>query len=368
MYDGSSFVPSVAELVQIHMVYAIIYFQFGARNWANPEDAVELNKKSNMHYHFALSKLYELSSSPDLPSLQAMAMICAHTRAFPKPNCASIIVCQTFQRALDLGLHRESKKPGESTNLNHEMRKRTWWVILTVYIAINGRRGLPMPIMVEEFDVGFPEPIADELLSEDGVDTSQTLPCRYEVGICSFKIVPLMMEMWTNLYCVRRDAANYVPIVRTLDSQGMKWFDEIPNHLKLGHADQKQQDVMLALFLRSFLLEFRLCLRHPSVAMTADKDMVGENFRVCEEVAKEMLKCQLEIQKLKCLDTTWYQMSIHTACIFTTLYAHWEKRHRITPEEISQLKTDMDLWVGIVEETGSILGMVHLLRFDVYIC
>ncbi|KAH6884290.1 hypothetical protein B0T10DRAFT_136224 [Thelonectria olida] len=356
MYDGSSFVPSVAELVQIHMVYAIIYYQFGVRNWSIPDDRANLNEKSNKHYHFALSKLFELTSSGDLPAVQAMAMICAHTRAFPKPNCASIVVSQTFQRALDLGLHRESKKQDETTNLNHEMRKRTWWVILTVYIAVSGRRGLPMPIMVEEFDVGFPEPVADELLSGDGMDTSRTLPCPYEVGICSFKIVPIMMEMWTNIYSVRRDAANYVNIVKTLEGQGTRWFDELPNHLKLGHDEQKQQDVMLALFLRSFLLEFRLCLRHPSVAITTDKDMIGENLRVCEEVTKEMLTCQLAIQKLKCLDTTWYQISIHAACIFTTLYAHWEKRHRITPDEFDQLKTDMRLWVGIIEETGSILG------------
>jgi hypothetical protein len=268
----------------------------------------------------------------------------------------SIIANLALQRALELNLHRESRKPGESTNLQHELRKRAFWVIMTVYIAVNGRRGRPMPITVEEFDVGFPEPIADELLSDEGVDTSRDIPCPYWPGIVSFKIIPIYLEMYSNIYSVRRDARNYVSVVNALEAQIQKWEDELPGFLKMDHAEQTEQTRMAAVYAKTWALEFRLCLRHPSVAMTTDKAMMAENMSICEDVSRKMLQCQLEIQKCKCLDTTWYQTSMYTAGVFTMLAAMWQRRFETTPEAIAALRQEMNGWVGILEEVGSLLG------------
>ncbi|KAL4724646.1 hypothetical protein ACLX1H_008088 [Fusarium chlamydosporum] len=356
MYDEPNFEPSVAELVTVHMLFAMICYQYGTRNWQQVEQRTQMNDQSNKHYHFALSKFFELSCSRDLASVQAMAMIVKHTRAFPKPGCVSIIANLALQRALELNLHRESRKPGESNNLQHELRKRAFWVILTVYVAVVGRRGRPMPITVEEFDVGFPEPIADELLTDEGVDTSRDIPCPYWSGIVSFKIIPIYMEMYSNIYSVRRDARNYVSVVNALEAQIKKWEDELPNHLKMGHLDQTEQTRMAAVYAKTWALEFRLCLRHPSVAMTNDKAMMAENMSICEDVSRQMLQCQLEIQKCKCLDTTWYQTSMYTAGVFTMLAAMWNRRFETTPEAIATLREEMNGWVGILEEAGSLLG------------
>ncbi|KAF4971231.1 hypothetical protein FZEAL_9899 [Fusarium zealandicum] len=359
MYDEPNFEPSVAELVTVHMLFAILYFQYGTRNWHQTDQRTHLNELSNKHYHFALSKFFEIACSRDLASVQAMAMIAVHTRAFPKPGCVSIIANLALQRALELDLHRESRKPGEGTNLQHELRKRAWWVILTVYVAVTGRRGRPMPITVEEFDVGFPEPIADELLSDEGVDTSRDIPCGYYPGIVSFKIIPIYMEMYSNVYSVRRDAQNYVTMVNALEAQIKSWEDELPGHLTMDHAEQTDQTRMAAIYAKTWALEFRLCLRHPSVATTTDKKMMAENMAICEEVSRKMLHCQLEIQKFKCLDTTWYQTSMYTAGVFTMLVAVWERRFETTPEAIATLREEMNGWVYIFEEVGSLLGKFH---------
>jgi hypothetical protein len=356
MYDEPNFEPSVAELVTVHMLFAMICYQYGTRNWQQVDQRTQMNDLSNKHYHFALSKFFELTCSRDLASVQAMAMIVKHTRAFPKSGCVSIIANIALQRALELDLHRESRKPGESTNLQHELRKRIFWVIMTVYIAINGRRGRPMPITIEEFDVGFPEPIADELLSDEGVDTSRNIPCPYWPGIVSFKIIPIYLEMYSNIYSVRRDARNYVSIVSALEAKIEKWEDELPGFLKLDHAEQTEQTRMAAVYAKTWALEFRLCLRHPSVAMTSDKAKMAENMSICEDVSRQMLQCQLEIQKCKCLDTTWYQTSMYTAGVFTMLAAMWERRFKTTPEAIATLREEMNGWVGILEEAGSLLG------------
>ncbi|KAM0197850.1 hypothetical protein ACHAPI_004582 [Fusarium lateritium] len=356
MYDESNFKPSVAELVIVHMVFAIICYQYGTRNWQQVDQRIQMNELSNKHYHFALSKFFELSCTRDLSSVQAMALIVKHTRAFPKPGCVAIIANLALQRALELNLHRESRRPGEGTSLQHELRKRAFWVIMTIYIAVVGRRGQPMPITVEELDVGFPEPIADELLSDEGVDTSRDIPCPYWPGIVSFKIIPIYMEMYSNIYSVRRDARNYVSIVNSLEAQIKTWEDELPGHLKVDHAEQTDQTRLAAVYAQTWALEFRLCLRHPSVAMTGDKKLMAENMSICEDVSRRMLRFQLEIQKCKCLDTTWYQTSMYTAGAFTMLAAMWERRFETTPEAIAMLREEMNGWVGILEEVSSLLG------------
>ncbi|TDZ39948.1 Transcriptional activator protein acu-15 [Colletotrichum trifolii] len=357
MYDEPHFEPPVPELVMVHMVFATIYFQYGVRNGEQSETRSQLNELSNKHYHFALSKMYDLASAQSVAAVQAMAMIAAHSRAFPKPGCGSMITNFAFHCAIDLNMHRASKAPGESTNLENEIRKRTWWTILTVYVTLSGRLGRPMPISVEEYDVDFPEPIADEALTPDGVDTSVTTPCTYHVGLAAFKIVPLFMEMYSNIYSVKRDPKNYADVVNALEEQLQQWKDSLPENLQINVTGQTEPEgQMYALYVQMFALEFRLCLRHPSVAMTIDRKMLLENARICEETAAHMLKAVKSLWRLKSLDTTWYQIAVYGCAIFTTLVAHWERRFEATPNQVATLREDMRDWIEIINSTVSLLG------------
>ncbi|KAF9872576.1 transcription factor [Colletotrichum karsti] len=357
MYDEPDFEPSVPDLVMVHMVFATIYFQYGVRNWEQQETRSQLNELSNKHYHFALSKMYDLASAQSVAAVQAMAMISAHSRAFPKPGCGSMVTNFAFHCAIDLNMHRAAKAPGETTNLENEIRKRTWWTILTVYVTLNGRLGRPMPINVEEYDVDFPEPIADEALTPEGVDASVTTPCTYHVGLAGFKIVPLFMEMYSNIYSVKRDPKNYADVVNALEEQLQMWKDNLPENLQLNLSSQSEHEGrMYALYVQMYALEFRLCLRHPSVAMTSDRKMQLENARICEETAAHMLKAIKSLLKLKSLDTTWYQMAVYGAAIFTTLVAHWERRFETTPSQIASIREDMKDWMEIINATVSLLG------------
>ncbi|KAF6843707.1 transcription factor [Colletotrichum musicola] len=357
MYDEPNFEPEVPDLVMVHMVFATIYFQYGVRNWEQQETRSQLNELSNKHYHFALSKMYDLASAQSVPAVQAMAMISAHSRAFPKPGCGSMVTNFAFHCAIDLNMHRASKAPGETTNLENEIRKRTWWTILTVYVTLNGRLGRPMPISVEEYDVDFPEPIADEALTPDGVDTSVTTPCTYHVGLAGFRIVPLFMEMYSNIYSVKRDPKNYADVVNALEEQLQLWKESLPESLQINLSSQVEHEGrMYALYMQMYALEFRLCLRHPSVAMTSDRKMLLENARICEETAAHMLKAIKSLLKLKSLDTTWYQMAVYGAAIFTTLVAHWERRFETTASQIATLREEMKDWMEIINATVSLLG------------
>jgi hypothetical protein len=355
IYDDPTFKPSVPELVIVHMVFATIYFQYGIRNREEPEKHAQLNELSNKHYHWSLSKFFDLAISQTVTAVQALAMIVSHTRNFPKPGCSSTIANYALMKAIELNLHRAVKIPGGGTNLENEVRKRVWWAILGVMVTLNGRLGRPMPISVEEFDTEFPIAIRDELLGEDGVlDSSQIGHCNYQVGLMGFKAVPLYMEMYSKIYSVRRDPSKYTQVVRKLEAEMQNLLDNMPDELKVEKCQPGSQ--IFALYTQAFCLEFTLCLRHPSVCMTDDAKFCAENTRISEETARKLLKVVASLLKMKSLDTTWYQLAVYVAAIFTSLVAHWQRRFDTTAFEIATLREEMGVWLSIIGEIGRLLG------------
>lgn len=355
VYDDPEFQPTAAQLVQVHMVISTMLFQYAVRNWQQADQRYHLNDLSNRHFHFALSKWNQLLLSRELEAVQALALIASHVRQFPKVGCGAIVIHAVLQRAIEFNLHRNLLKDGEKTNLTNEMRKRIWWSILMAAISLTGRRGYPVPIAVEEMDAEFPEPVADELLTDQGIDTSRTVPCPFEAAIAGFKITPIFMEIFSNIHSVRGDPSNYVTIVTALEEQVKQWESELPDSLRL--SDDATQDIQMApLFMRTFVLECRLSMRHPGLAMTTDKKMMTDNTRICADIGREFLHVSQKLQKIKCLDTTWFTVSFSFACIFCMLVAQWEKRFDTTEEEFTTLQQEMASWMSILEDTGAILG------------
>ncbi|KAI1334593.1 hypothetical protein F5Y15DRAFT_285477 [Xylariaceae sp. FL0016] len=357
LYEDPDYTPTTAEAAMIHMVFASIYLQYGIRNNDQPEQKAHLNDLSNKHYHFAVSKLFDLTTSRTLYDLQAMTMMCVHTMRFPKPDPSSMLATYSLGLAIELGLHRAWKSPGGETNLENELRKRIWWTVFSVAVTLNGRMGRPMPIRLEEVDTEFPEMVADELLTKDGVDTSRSAKCTYEIGVIGFKISTLFLEMYSNIYCARRDPNRYLHVVEELERQQQIWQDNLPDGLKFGDAEvSENENQVFALYAEWMLLEFRLCLRHPSVTISSNPNVLATNTKICEETAKTMLKNVHKLYRLKSLDTTWYCLAVYVAAIFSSLVAHWERRHETTAAEVQTLREDMSIWLTVLGETGTIMG------------
>jgi hypothetical protein len=355
IYDEPNFKPSIPELVNVHMVFATMYFQYGIRNLEEPEKHAQLNELSNKHYHWSLSKFFDLSGSQTVTAVQALAMIVSHTRNFPKPGCSLTIATFAFVRAIELNLHRAVKLPSGGTNLDLEIRKRVWWAVLAILCTLNGRLGRPMPISMEEFDVDFPVPINDEYIGEEGIlDPSKIGHCNYHVGLMGFKVTPLYMEMYSKIYSVRRDPAKYVPVVNQLEAELQSLLDNLPDELRVGKCQPTNQ--VFALYTQAFCLEFTLCLRHPSVCLTDDPKICAENTRICEDTARKLLKVVSALFKMKSLDTTWYQLAVYVAAMFSMLVAHWQRRYETTAFEVSTLREEMLEWLAIVGEIGRLLG------------
>ncbi|KAH8681821.1 fungal-specific transcription factor domain-containing protein [Xylariales sp. PMI_506] len=355
LYDDPNFKPTVAEVVMVHMVFASIYLQYGTRNRENAEQKARLNDLSNKHYHFSLSKYFDLCTSKTLDDLQALTMIAVHTRCFPKPDCSSMIGWACLGMAVELGLHKALRKPGEGTNLENEMRKRIWWTILAINVTLNGRMGKPMPIRLEETDVECPEMIADELLTKDGVDSSRTGKCLYEMGVVSYRLVGLFLDLYSNIYCAKRNPSVYVQVVHDLEARLEVWKQELPEELRTGDGTESQYEVF-SLWVEYMGHEFRLCLRHPSVAMTNDPKMMAENSRLCEQAAKDMLSTVWKLYKLRSLDHTWYAHAEYIAAMLTSLVSVWERRFETTAAEMDSLRNDMNSWLTILADTCDLIG------------
>ncbi|KAK1829598.1 transcriptional activator protein acu-15 [Podospora conica] len=356
IYDDPTFKPSTAELVIVHMVFATIYFQYGIRNKQEPEKYAQLNEYSNKHYHWCLSKFFDLSISQTTTTVQAIAMIVSHTRNFAKPGCSSTIAHFGLMKAIELNMHRAVKLPEGQTTLENEIRKRSFWAILAVMVTLNGRLGRPMPLSLEEFDVDFPWAIPDELLVEgEMVDASKIGRCEYSCGLMAYRSAPVYMDMYTRIYGVRRDPSKYLEVVRDLEAQKRHVLDNLPEELRPG-SDKSDNSQVFVLYTQAIWLEFSLCLRHPSVCPLRDPKIHAENTRICEESAKNLLGVVTELVTLKSLDTTWYQLAVYIAAIFTMLVAHWERRFDTNPDELRVLKVDMAQWLSNIVDIGRLLG------------
>jgi hypothetical protein len=301
-----------------------------------------------------------LSCSHTIEDAQALTLICAHLRNFPKPGASWILTNTTLALAIELGMHRSAKhRPADVVPdlLEVEMRKRTFWSIMAIHVTLSGKLGRPMAIRLEDIDVEFPEPIDDELLSENGLDTSRPGKCGHVIGIVAFSLLPLFIELYSTIYAVRRRPEAYVDTVNSLEAKLHQWTTEIPGDLARGEGGTDvQEGRIFALMSQAWVCEFRMLLHHPSTSMTMDRAFNAEGMRICVESARKMLAVVSKLQEYKSLDTTWYNSAVYVMAVTTTLFAQWEKRSEITAADLSELRSEMDAWLSIMGDVGALLG------------
>jgi hypothetical protein len=364
MYDDPSFRPTTAENVIIHMVFAIMFFQYAARNWEDTAQQASLNNQSNMHYHYSLGMFYQLACSHTVQDVQALTLLCVHMRNFPKPGASWILTQTTMSLAIELGLHRSAKRwaPDAVPNpLDIEMRKRTFWALLAIHVTLSGKLGRPMPFRPEDFDVEMPEDVDDELLTENGLDTSRPSKCLHNIGLQAIRLLPLFMELYSTIYAVRRSPENYISTINRLEGKLRTWREGLPPDLVKGEAGENEQEGrVFALYAQMWTLEFRLLLRHPSVSATTDTAFNAESMRICVESSRQMLSTVRQLQKYRSLDTTWYNTAVYVMAITTTLFAQWDKRNETSATDLAALREEMDIWLDIMGDVGQLLGIGNL--------
>lgn len=349
------------------MVFAIMFFQYASRNWEDEDQQTTLNHQSNLHYHYCLGMFYQLTVSHTFEDCQALGLICAHLRNFPKPGASWVLTSTTLDLAVELGLYRSVKsRPPTDRTLNPlevEMRKRTFWCILAIHVTLSGKLGRPVQIRMDDLDIEIPEPVDDDLLSEAGLDTSRPGNCAHRIGLAALNLLPVFMELFATIYAVRRNPEDYVDNVNTLEARLRSWIAQTPDDLLKGTAGEDQQEGrVFSLYTQTWVCEIRMLLYHPSTSLSLDPAFNAKSMEVCVESARKMLECVVQLQKLKSLDTTWYQSAVYVMAITTTLFAQWEKRNDMTPKDLADLRKEMDVWLDVMSDVGLLLGSGTRLR------
>lgn len=343
----------------VHTMFAIMYCQYATRAAHNAEHQAELNHSSNFHYHYALGFFAQLVASHTLADLQALTMLCLHIRNLPKPGACWMIASITLDLALELGLHRSAKRwagNAKRSILEIEIRKRVFWSILVIHVIVAGNLGRPMALRSDDWDVEIPKAIDDEVLSENGIDTSRLGNCNFLVGLECLKVMPIYMDLYNDIYAVKRSPQTYVDTVLRLERRIRDWVEQWPTELK--HESVADDELGRSHFhhLAIIPLHIRLLLRHPSLSLATSPDFNSENLTVCMDVSRKMLYHARQLQKIRCLDGTWQTGALYVLAISTTLFGHWERRDQMMQNNLTVLKEDMNSWLIVIADMSSLLG------------
>lgn len=342
---------SPAETVMVHMVLAVINYQFSARN--HNEQA---RQDAMGHYHYALSFIPELMTGHKLEDIQALTLICSQLRNQPRPGATWMFTNMVLGLAIESGLHR-SAKAWQGSTMNQdphhlEMRKRIFWSLMVFHVHVSGKLGRPMPLRTEDFDIEFPEPAPDNLPEE--TDLSEWKRCSWRAGVSGFKLLKIMMQVYSSIYSIK-STGQYEKNVKNLEKELDAFQESIPKELR-GGRETTDEDRVSALYLDLSVAECQLLMHHPSLCRSSSPEVMSSNLDTCIQWSGKMRDCAVQLKALKSLDTTWYYSTDFLAAIFTTLFASTERRDQMTSTDLQRLRGEMDEWLDVMGEVGSLLG------------
>lgn len=338
-----------SETVMLHMMLAVMNFQWSKRNGSETSRI-----KAFEHYHYSLTFVSTLITSHELEDLQALALICSQLRNQSRPGAAYMFVNMVMGLAIESGLHRSAKAwpSGSQDPSTVEMRKRVFWSLNLFHVTIGGKLGRPMPLRHEDFDIELPEVVPDSV--SDGSDVTEWERCSFHTAIPGFKLVKILMKIYSTIYSVRNTAAAYEGNVRQLERELSVFQSQIPPELD-GGPHTRREDRVSAFYLQMTEAECQLLLHHPSLCRSSSPVTAANNIEICIQTGSKILGAAMQLKALKSLDTTWYSTN-YVAAIFTTLFAYTEKREQLVSSDVQRLRQEMDQWLDVMGEVGNMMG------------
>jgi len=341
-------------------MFAIMFCQIASRASQDASHKSSLTRSSNFHYHYALGFFPQLMASHTLADVQGLALLCLHVRNLPKPGACWMLASISLNLAIELGLHRSAKNWAPTTTkrsvLEIEIRKRVFWSILVVQVIVAGNLGRPMALSSGDWDVEMPEKVDDDYLSEERIDTSIG-QCNFLTALQAFRIVPIYLDLFNSIYAVKRSPEKYEDTIRSLERRVHQFNEQYLREMVSESSMENELGRVHAQYCQIWPLHIRLLLHHPALSLTSSSDFNTENLDVCLEVSKKMLGHVQQLQKYRSLDGTWQTGALYVLAIATTLFGHWERRDKITPDDLATLRTDMESWLTIMDDVGTLLGM-----------
>ncbi|KAM0720364.1 hypothetical protein Q7P37_004500 [Cladosporium fusiforme] len=349
VYNDDQFRPEPAELVMVHMVMSMVIFQYSTRNRTPQQDF--------SHYYYSLSLVPRLIKGHTVPDMQALALICAQLRAFPRPGACWMFTNTVLGLAIELGLHRSVTAwqgvTAQQDPHTIEMRKRIFWSLMLMHVPVSGKLGRPMPLRLEDFDIEIPEEAHDYLPEEAHFD--EWRKCSFRAGKWGFVLLKVQMKVYSSIYSIGSTPASYDSNVKNLEAELRETVAKFPPALS-GGPETKDQDRTSALFLQLGATGCQLLIHHPALCRSLSPKVMSDNIDACLEASNRMLSIATKLKVLNGLDTTVYWNMDFLASMFTMLFAYTERRDTLTMADLQRLRGSMKGWLDVMGFVGVLLG------------
>ncbi|KII84200.1 hypothetical protein PLICRDRAFT_118583 [Plicaturopsis crispa FD-325 SS-3] len=187
--------------------------------------------------------LQSIYAPPSPYELQLICLSIIFLQATSAPRGAWTLIGIGVRLAIDMGVHRQKA----SNNIEDELRKRAFWVLVCFDTAASSGLGRPCAVHDDDFDLDFPENCDDEYWeSTDGAEQNFKQPpgkLAETAWFISFlklnKILVLALRTIASpsshgifLSFLTSNSQWEQKIVVELDSALNRWLEQVPDHLR----------------------------------------------------------------------------------------------------------------------------------------
>ncbi|KAJ9605773.1 hypothetical protein H2200_009622 [Cladophialophora chaetospira] len=347
---------TVAERVQVVIVFAIIAHQTAVRNHLHSAEKFE---ESHRYFHFALGHGRDLLDDPSLASMQALALIIVHFRNLPKPGLSWNYCHKVLLRAIELEYHRDPDKiqlpEGESDPLSKELRKRVFHSILGICVTTGCRVGLPAPWQFQHIDLPLPKPIKDTEISKHGIISDLSGQCDFWPCLQLAKLLPLLTELHNHIVAVRKPAAEYLQTVESLNTKIMAWRQDWDDCMR--SEPNKHVNLLVAtLLFETWAAEYQLNLHHPVCCTSDDPEVIERHLDMCHKSAKRLLQSfHILSSRYKGVDFTWHSTLAYATGFGITLYIYRRRKAPVTVDQFEAMRNELKGWTSLMAYADLVL-------------
>ena len=182
--------------------------------------------------------MIDVTDCRDLTSLQTILFMILFMQSSSRLSTCYIHIGIVLRSSIRMGLHRSIS--GNFNPIEHEIRKRIFWVVRKMDTYVAALLGLPMYLSDDDFDQEHPLEIDDEFITSEGILPAP--PGRLSV-MCAFnahtRLVGIMAKTTRYIYPVKSafpvDKQSYAVShekVREIERDLQAWMEQLPMELR----------------------------------------------------------------------------------------------------------------------------------------
>ena len=347
---------TIAERVQVILVFAIMNQQSAVRNHATTAECYE---RSHQYLHYALGFYRDVYHDVSLESMQALSLLVLYFRNLPKPGVSWSFSHQVLVRTIELQYNRDPDAvvlpPAERTVLAKELRKRVFHAVLGVCVTTGCRVGLAAPWQFQQFDVPLPAQITDDEISMHTITANRSGRCDFHPAVHLSKLIPLLTELYNHVLAVRRPDWEYLKIVDALNGKILAWRQDWEESMKAEQPMHVNLHVA-TLLIEQWAAEYQMMLHHPSCCSSIDSNVIDRHLETCHKAAKRMLSAFHTLSsKYNGVDFTWHSTAPYAMAFGLTLHYYQMRLGQVSREQYESMCNELKGWMSLMAYADVVL-------------